>query len=118
MAKLTGLVPSAWRKGTCPDRHTRAALPDHRASLERRTAHRNAGSAPELAASSQPGRQNPYAYLLRRRPGISALRAAAGSLRQDADHPRQGIGIDGGVHVRSEEHTSELQSLMRISYAV
>src|SRR3546814_8471924 len=26
--------------------------------------------------------------------------------------------ITGGLHVRSEEHTSELQSLMRISYAV
>src|SRR3546814_6130404 len=26
--------------------------------------------------------------------------------------------IRGGPHVRSEEHTSELQSLMRISYAV
>src|SRR3546814_8511938 len=26
--------------------------------------------------------------------------------------------ISGDVHVRSEEHTSELQSLMRISYAV
>src|SRR3546814_4783034 len=27
-------------------------------------------------------------------------------------------GCAGGGHVRSEEHTSELQSLMRISYAV
>src|SRR3546814_3042164 len=26
--------------------------------------------------------------------------------------------IEEGVHIRSEEHTSELQSLMRISYAV
>src|SRR3546814_3108283 len=29
-----------------------------------------------------------------------------------------GISLDGVVGVRSEEHTSELQSLMRISYAV
>src|SRR3546814_5414554 len=28
------------------------------------------------------------------------------------------IGPDGEVRLRSEEHTSELQSLMRISYAV
>src|SRR3546814_7817855 len=28
------------------------------------------------------------------------------------------IGIDESAFVRSEEHTSELQSLMRISYAV
>src|SRR3546814_9623173 len=26
--------------------------------------------------------------------------------------------IESGIHTRSEEHTSELQSLMRISYAV
>src|SRR3546814_7605334 len=30
----------------------------------------------------------------------------------------QGIGSAGGYRMRSEEHTSELQSLMRISYAV
>src|SRR3546814_8659981 len=29
-----------------------------------------------------------------------------------------GAGLGGGVTCRSEEHTSELQSLMRISYAV
>src|SRR3546814_8270728 len=28
------------------------------------------------------------------------------------------IGFGAGEHLRSEEHTSELQSLMRISYAV
>src|SRR3546814_10158769 len=33
--------------------------------------------------------------------------------------PHRGkAGIDEAVHLRSEEHTSELQSLMRISYAV
>src|SRR3546814_4239559 len=33
----------------------------------------------------------------------------------DQDH----VGADGArVHMRSEEHTSELQSLMRVSYAV
>src|SRR3546814_8506543 len=31
---------------------------------------------------------------------------------------RDPIGIEGGDHGRSEEHTSELQSLMRISYDV
>src|SRR3546814_1930471 len=28
------------------------------------------------------------------------------------------LGLLGNLHLRSEEHTSELQSLMRISYAV
>src|SRR3546814_5677539 len=32
-------------------------------------------------------------------------------------HPRGGLRVEVGGH-RSEEHTSELQSLMRISYAV
>src|SRR3546814_5567545 len=32
------------------------------------------------------------------------------------DH--HGVGNIGAEHIRSEEHTSELQSLMRISYAV
>src|SRR3546814_5011672 len=31
---------------------------------------------------------------------------------------RRGLGIAFTIDVRSEEHTSELQSLMRISYAV
>src|SRR3546814_8956414 len=36
----------------------------------------------------------------------------------DPDRARSGRGIRGVAHHRSEEHTSELQSLMRISYAV
>src|SRR3546814_7356398 len=42
---------------------------------------------------------------------------------QDQDKPEKqyadaGLDADGIVETRSEEHTSELQSLMRISYAV
>src|SRR3546814_10895840 len=64
----------------------------------------------------------------------SWLRAAGGSqqaqpphraqvLRRRAGHPRDRPCVDPGPpglfgHQRSEEHTSELQSLMRISYAV
>src|SRR3546814_7556912 len=33
-------------------------------------------------------------------------------------HPRRHVGASEGDPARSEEHTSELQSLMRISYAV
>src|SRR3546814_9439022 len=35
-----------------------------------------------------------------------------------ADHAALGCGISRLADLRSEEHTSELQSLMRISYAV
>src|SRR3546814_7594170 len=40
----------------------------------------------------------------------AAVREAGGALVVTADH--------GNLEMRSEEHTSELQSLMRISYAV
>src|SRR3546814_3094116 len=49
---------------------------------------------------------------------------AADSIRQPVVAPDRGVRpfqdvlIDLGVRLRSEEHTSELQSLMRISYAV
>src|SRR3546814_10223191 len=37
---------------------------------------------------------------------------------EEADGPMQRAGVSDGIDQRSEEHTSELQSLMRISYAV
>src|SRR3546814_6218248 len=49
---------------------------------------------------------------------ISSVRMSGrelGDAGQRQDHPSQ---CDRTVHRRSEEHTSELQSLMRISYAV
>src|SRR3546814_4826724 len=49
-------------------------------------------------------------------------RRAAACLGQDRAGPgnaRRPRVVEGsGLHLRSEEHTSELQSLMRISYAV
>src|SRR3546814_6898580 len=59
--------------------------------------------------------------------GLSAgravrLRGDAADRRPRRPHSllrRAGLAVlDGGAHPRSEEHTSELQSLMRISYAV
>src|SRR3546814_9326005 len=47
---------------------------------------------------------------------ISALAAVAAGLFDMYRAPRTGLSEE--VHHRSEEHTSELQSLMRISYAV
>src|SRR3546814_9659832 len=58
----------------------------------------------------------PYTTLFR-----SALRGRAGCVQENRMgarpwiHPAAGKDVDVG---RSEEHTSELQSLMRISYAV
>src|SRR3546814_10226742 len=69
----------------------------------------------------------PYTTLFRsdtdRIAGLSGLTGA--SRRQNADTQRRGDANAGtgrnqgtGTRRRSEEHTSELQSLMRISYAV
>src|SRR3546814_9499394 len=61
----------------------------------------------------------PYTTLFRsqgrRRPfGNHAARRCAGAFKRSRDLVERG----GGRRERSEEHTSELQSLMRISYAV
>src|SRR3546814_7531279 len=53
---------------------------------------------------------------------VGAAEAAA-RWRADVDHELRGVGVRKQRqahqrHQRSEEHTSELQSLMRISYAV
>src|SRR3546814_8493082 len=51
-------------------------------------------------------------------PGAAGHRLHLGAEQLHAEHVG-GLALDvGGAHVRSEEHTSELQSLMRISYAV
>src|SRR3546814_6245688 len=53
---------------------------------------------------------------------IETVRGADGCLKYFADmqvlRAALAFDIDGVVYKRSEEHTSELQSLMRISYAV
>src|SRR3546814_3602557 len=84
----------------------------------------------------------PYTTLFRSRSGIAQRTSGEGQLRPDVGSDRHCDGMDGvrplavprakpayeragGIaptssddHARSEEHTSELQSLMRISYAV
>src|SRR3546814_2633238 len=53
--------------------------------------------------------------LVERHPGLSAQALVARSGARIVD---DGPGDAFGAETRSEEHTSELQSLMRISYAV
>src|SRR3546814_7379682 len=59
------------------------------------------------------------------RPGIPHWPGFDDEVRTTLYHYDEGIGVKGAgflaheyCHPRSEEHTSELQSLMRISYAV
>src|SRR3546814_7384339 len=49
---------------------------------------------------------------------VPAVRYVDDRTRPRGDEARENRRCDGGVDARSEEHTSELQSLMRISYAV
>src|SRR3546814_3027313 len=67
-------------------------------------------------------RQNPAQPLdaspANAQPSPSDVQKAAAFRRQITDDPRAPKVSPKGYDVRSEEHTSELQSLMRISYAV
>src|SRR3546814_4487055 len=58
----------------------------------------------------------PYTTLFRSPAGSRHRRPAAGTAH--CLHAAHGGGVQYRGHRRSEEHTSELQSLMRISYAV
>src|SRR3546814_9223802 len=66
----------------------------------------------------------PYTTLFRSPQGSRHDRATRGAARQirgdrrDSERPPAPPGARRCDRVRSEEHTSELQSLMRISYAV
>src|SRR3546814_17441868 len=72
--------------------------------------------------STRTGTLFPYTTLFRshRRPGAdrSRARAARGGRRQAPVDQRRRARGETARACRSEEHTSELQSLMRISYAV
>src|SRR3546814_1025596 len=59
----------------------------------------------------------PYTTLFRSR-GEGDRGGPGGGLGEGPRRPGGGFGGPGGFGGRSEEHTSELQSLMRISYAV
>src|SRR3546814_1824332 len=54
---------------------------------------------------------------LQRARAVEALERVVEGARQGA-REAVGVALDGLARLRSEEHTSELQSLMRISYAV
>src|SRR3546814_3813680 len=47
-----------------------------------------------------------------------ALANASSAMQQQKGSSYMLLGVIGALAIRSEEHTSELQSLMRISYAV
>src|SRR3546814_2984216 len=78
---------------------------------------RHAGLACRRARMAAAGPLLRRAAARHRRPRrLAAATAAAGDAT--AGFLRKAVGSTASVRSRSEEHTSELQSLMRISYAV
>src|SRR3546814_2217136 len=76
-------------------------------------------SRPPAAASDRPARVRARSAC--RPPGPARGEAAAASCscqKLHAGEDCQRVAVPDGVAQRSEEHTSELQSLMRTSYAV
>src|SRR3546814_5529706 len=66
------------------------------------------------AIEADPAIAHPYVNLC-------MLKRLQGQFDESIRYGKKGVELDplsGGGHSRSEEHTSELQSLMRISYAV
>src|SRR3546814_7557224 len=60
----------------------------------------------------------PYTTLFRSKTGLPVARASASAAGEKVVPSDAADSGDVGAIARSEEHTSELQSLMRISYAV
>src|SRR3546814_7738590 len=98
---------------------------DNRASVRRDGLSRSSSSslvpvAPGCHATPLPGGAAPRSlvFVKAAHPAVSR-RFAAGLPFARSLHREKGVGQRDRLHiVRSEEHTSELQSLMRISYAV
>src|SRR3546814_10849454 len=92
-------------------RNARAELKRAARQLEQVTRHRAFGLDEVRRRGRLRSRREIIEHILAVRRGIEEIVAAVG------DHIEQMLDVDI-AGVRSEEHTSELQSLMRISYAV
>src|SRR3546814_6425455 len=101
-----------------------SVLPEALYTLARRVADRAAGSAADILRLAIPKRmvRAEKAWLAADPPAPPILDAGALAHADTVldEYPDLAVRLEAGerVVVRSEEHTSELQSLMRISYAV
>src|SRR3546814_4585320 len=94
-----------------PPRSTRTdTLFPYTTRFRSRGAHRRVARPADLDAAAR------RRYLRHRAVGVAAARGRWG--RTGRAGPRKMIEFYPEVRLRSEEHTSELESLMRISYAV
>src|SRR3546814_4918065 len=110
---------SDWSSDVCSSDLAIARRPVHRVARgrQRRGCARRL-ARPELEMFGRPGGAIGFALCGRRRAPF--LRARDAREAEPEPGPDQAATIDRHLHLplRSEEHTSELQSLMRISYAV
>src|SRR3546814_7401883 len=112
-----GIVPMIQH----PQRHRRMLVERHRQRIapERQLAQQREGAVKAGAMVGARDHQPAFAI------GMDAKRAVACASDARAVEPDRAFGLRGSperrqpaLEFRSEEHTSELQSLMRISYAV
>src|SRR3546814_2610994 len=99
---------SDWSSDVCS---SDLAAPDRDGRSHAAPTRQHAADGPELPqpeGTAGARRHGHAAVVLRQSRGMGPDSGAAAGLRADHERPRR----------RSEEHTSELQSLMRISYAV
>src|SRR3546814_2417038 len=73
---------------------------------------------PDMVAANRPGLDQPHVEVGPLRRERKRRQPAGQPTADDGDVAARGRGGGHRAGVRSEEHTSELQSLMRISYAV
>src|SRR3546814_2806123 len=94
--------------------------PDLGAVLEQAGAHHDVEVALVLAEAVEALRQAGARQLLEHREAIALEAGHLAAPERRGGRQRQQVRQEVGdlLHERSEEHTSELQSLMRISYAV
>src|SRR3546814_2625852 len=114
-ALVTGVQTCAlpiWQQGVGAGQG--GALVEHLVQLRAVDAERERAAEADVAQRRAPARRDGVQVGIERE-----LRAAADRPEVDLDAAvLLGLLQGGGVGERSEEHTSELQSLMRISYAV
>src|SRR3546814_10846022 len=107
-----------WRRGRRPQEITQTQEALNQALAVARDAARNFDRQSQLLASGAASQKTVDAARAARDQAVASVNAARAAHSQAAEGFRKEDIAAGQAHLRSEEHTSELQSLMRISYAV
>src|SRR3546814_1030217 len=104
---------SDWSSDVCSSDLTGDAVFDRQGQLGAA-----ASAAQGVFSGTAAGPAAAYRHRLEVPRDVRIPRCGTGALRRRSEGAHQYAGAGAGHRPRSEEHTSELQSLMRISYAV